>query len=292
MQKSFFSGRFIKFSVLALTLGFAVFSFHGKVFAASGDSETVHVVTKGETLYSISRSYGVTVDQLRSANGLSSSSVIKVGQKLSIPSASMSSGSSSSSSKKYELYTVKKGDTLYRIAVNNSISVNQLKNYNHLDSSPLKVGQELRIPLSAEEIELASLPDLTANDPRTYSGRKGDPDLQWPVIKPDVTYLSGKVGGVHLSAQKNEPVTAIREGTVMFTGEYRGYGQVVLVVAKSGHMYVYAGLGSIRVSKGDTVKFGTQIGNAGTDTIKGTSQITLMVYKKTTPIDPASAPRG
>ena len=116
--------------------------------------------------------------------------------------------------------------------------------------------------------------------------------MTWPVKNPTVTYMNGKVSGVQLSAQKNESVTAIRAGTVMYVGNYRGYGQVVFVQAKTGHIYVYSGLGSIKVRKGDYVVFGDSLGTAGTDSIKGTTQICLMVFQKSNPIDPAKAPRG
>ncbi|MEN8243500.1 MAG: LysM domain-containing protein [Thermodesulfobacteriota bacterium] len=43
-----------------------------------------HVVKKGETLYSISRKYGLSVEQLRKKNGLDKNSVIHVGQKLTV----------------------------------------------------------------------------------------------------------------------------------------------------------------------------------------------------------------
>ena len=173
------------------------------------------------------------------------------------------------------------------------LRVDQLINYNALDASVvLQIGQEIRIPVSQSEIELASLPNLPAKDPRSYSEKKGDPSLQWPVKNPEVTYMAGKVGGVCLSAKKNENVTAIHGGAVLYVGNYRGYGNVVIIVTDDGIKYIYAGLDSICVKKGDFVSFGESIGVAGIDSIKGTSMISLIVYQKTTPVDPASAPRG
>ncbi len=309
MGTCFFGGRINKYctmSLLALTLAFS--NLGGTLWAVSAQSGSiVHVVEKGETLYGISRKYGVSVDQISASNGLGKDSMIKVGQKLTIPaktnSSTGSSGSSSSSNSGTATqvkvstpreYTVQKGDTFYRIAKNNGISVDDLISYNKLkQDSVLKVGQVLKIPTPEQAAAiLPDLPELTYEDPRSYSDKKGDSSLQWPVKKPTVTYMAGKVGGVQLSAAKNESVTVIHEGTVMFTGTYRGYGQVVLVVSKTGYMYVYAGLSTIKVQKGDSVKFGDSIGTAGTDAITGSSQICLIVYQKNSPIDPAKAPRG
>jgi septal ring factor EnvC (AmiA/AmiB activator) len=78
----------------------------------------------------------------------------------------------------------------------------------------------------------------------------------------------------------------------MYVGNYRGYGQVVFIQSPSDYIYAYSGLGTIKVKKGDYVVFGDVIGTAGTDSIKGTSQISLMVFQKSNPIDPAKAPRG
>lgn len=248
-----------------------------------------HKVSKGETFYSISKKYSITVDELYKENGLSKDDLLKVGQVLKIPSKE----GSVVSERQYDLYTVQKGDTLYHIAKINAITVDELKKLNSLeDASSLKAGQKLKIPSSSKENLKTELPDLTSSDPRKYSDKKGDSSLVWPVKNPQVTYMKGKVSGVQLSAGKNESVTAIRAGTVMYIGNYRGYGQVVFIQSKTGHIYSYSGLGSVKVKKGDYVVFKDVIGTAGVDSIKGTSQICLMVFLKSQPVDPAKAPRG
>ena len=55
------------------------------LMASAVFADTTHLVEKGETLYSISRKYQITVSELRAANGLSESDVLKFGQKLNIP---------------------------------------------------------------------------------------------------------------------------------------------------------------------------------------------------------------
>lgn len=273
----------------------------------------VHKVEKGETYYSISRKYGISVDALCAANSLTTSDVLKAGQSLTIPDASSgktadkpdasaassasssesATGAASSSNRKYDTYTVQKGDTFYRIAKVNGISVDELKSLNDLSAdSVLMAGVRLKIPATIVDTATASLPSLPESDPRKYKETKGDSSLVWPVKNPVVTYTSGKVSGVQLSAEKDEDVTAIRAGTVVYVGNYRGYGQVVFVQSKTEQIYVYSGLGSIKVQKGDYVVFGDSIGTAGTDSIKGTNQICLMVFDKARPTDPAKAPRG
>jgi LysM repeat protein len=64
----------------------------------SSSSGSVHVVQRGENLYRIALHYGTTVQALASANGLSSTSLIYTGQRLTIPAGSSTSSASSSSS--------------------------------------------------------------------------------------------------------------------------------------------------------------------------------------------------
>ena len=98
-------------------------------------SDTQHVVAKGETLYSISRKYGVTVNELCNKNNITQSQVLKAGQKLVIPSMELSHT---------ETYIVAKGDTFYGVARRHNITVEELLKLNGLKSSDtLKIGQVL-----------------------------------------------------------------------------------------------------------------------------------------------------
>ena len=273
-----------------------------------------HIVEKGDTLYSLSKKYGVSVDELRSANAISGSDLY-AGQKLIIPAKKNDKRVT------YESYTVKAGDTLYSIAKRSEITVDELRRLNSLDSSAvLKIGQNLKVPAqsgaaaqSGSAVQNAgssssglalSVPDTSSSardnlsligsdkDPRTYSKKNGDTSLVWPVKASEVVYVAGKISGVALTGAKNEHVTAIRSGTVMFSGIYRGFGQVVFVQSANGLIYVYTGLDTLAVTKGQKVNYGQQLGVIGSDPISGKNLINLMVFKNGSPMDPAKAPRG
>ena len=307
-----------------LLIAFAIFSFALCAFFA----DTTYKVEKGDTLYSISRKYQITVPELRAANNLSENDVIKVGQKLKIPSADISaaaalatdkkaatsSNASISATTKTKEYTVVKGDTMYSISKKHGMTLAEFMALNNLDnSSVIKVGQKLKIadtksvsvpenksgvPEPVEGVEGVegksnTSTSTTAPDTRTYGTTvTADKNTIWPVKNPTVTQVKGKVGGVQLSAQVNEPVVCIREGTVMYVGVYRGFGQVLFVQSKTGVIYTYTGLGSVNVKKGDYVVFNQQLGTAGTDPISKKSCINFMVFQNGQPIDPAKAPRN
>ncbi|MGP4060541.1 LysM peptidoglycan-binding domain-containing protein [Halobacillus sp. H74] len=94
-----------------------------------------HTVITGDTLYSISKKYGVSLDQLAKANGIVNPALIRVGQVLVIPQE-----------KQATTYTVKAGDTLYRIALKYGMGVQQLASLNDISNpSLIQVGQVLKI---------------------------------------------------------------------------------------------------------------------------------------------------
>ena len=95
-----------------------------------------------------------------------------------------------------------------------------------------------------------------------------------------------------LSAKENEDVICIHEGTVMYVGAYRGFGQVVFVQTKTGMIYAYTGLGSVKVKKGEYPVSGSVLGTVGIDSITEKPQMNFMVFQNGQPIDPAKAPRS
>lgn len=104
-------------------------------------SSDYYVVKKGDTLWSIARAYGLTVDKLKSLNNLTSNN-LTIGDTLIVKDSSGNSDNSSSGdNNKY--YIVKKGDSLYSIARNNNMTVDELKSLNNLTSNILSIGQKL-----------------------------------------------------------------------------------------------------------------------------------------------------
>lgn len=290
------------------------------IFTAALFADITYKVEKGDTLYSISRKYQITVAELRTANNLSENDVIKAGQKLIIPDADIGTAAALSSTKtstnpapagKTVEYIVKKGDTLYGIARKNSMSVADLMAINNLDSSAvIKVGQKLKVTEGSAASSSASAGSEKTTEPakagetvikvtepvpdtRTYGATvNADANTKWPVASPKITQVKGKISGVQLSAKTNEPVLSIAEGTVMYVGLYRGFGQVVFVQSKTGLIYAYTGLGSVKVRKGEYAISGAELGTAGLDSRSQKYQITFMVFQNGQPIDPAKAPRN
>ncbi len=111
----------------------------GQVLNVSNSSiptpSNTYTVKSGDSLYSIAKQYGVTVDALKSANG-KTSNLLSIGEVLVIPTTNTGT----------RTYIVKSGDSLWKIATNYGVSVNALKQANGLTSDLLSIGQVLVIP--------------------------------------------------------------------------------------------------------------------------------------------------
>jgi murein DD-endopeptidase MepM/ murein hydrolase activator NlpD len=100
---------------------------------------TIHVVQRGETLYGIALSYGLTVQDLASLNGISDPTNIQVGQHLLVPVAVTVSNLPAT-------HTVQAGETLRSIANLYGLTVEQLAAQNNIsDVNRIYVGQVLNI---------------------------------------------------------------------------------------------------------------------------------------------------
>lgn len=135
-----------------------------------------YIVVKGDSLYTISKKFGLTVDELMKYNNLSSTS-LQIGQILKIPSTSDDSGGVIITPI-YENYTVKKGDSLYTIAKRFNTTVEQIKKDNNLTSTNLSIGQVLKIKVGEETIGVEECYGEGFQDVEknyiTYTVKKGD----------------------------------------------------------------------------------------------------------------------
>jgi LysM repeat protein len=130
---------------------------------------TVHVVQPGENLYRIALRYGVTVDAIAKANGLTSTGRIYVGQRLVIPTGSSPASPLPSSSG--GVHVVQRGENLYRIALRYGTTVQALAAANGIvNTGRIYVGQRLVIP-GSPGAPPAPAPPASGS---TYTVRRGD----------------------------------------------------------------------------------------------------------------------
>lgn len=106
-----------------------------KIKDSSNNGKTTYTVQKGDSLWVIANKYGITTEELKSYNNLTSN-LLSIGQVLKIPQGKTSAEN---------IYTVKKGDSLWTIANRYNTTVEKIKVLNNLTSNLLSIGQQLKI---------------------------------------------------------------------------------------------------------------------------------------------------
>ena len=108
-------------------------------FTENTQDETIYIVEKGDTLYSISRKFNISVDEIKRLNNLTTNEIYP-NQKLIILEKEMEE------SNEYDIYTVVKGDSLWSIAKRYDIKINDLIELNNLSNLSINIGQNLLVP--------------------------------------------------------------------------------------------------------------------------------------------------
>lgn len=109
------------------------------------NSNDYYTVKSGDTLWGISKKFGVSVNDLKTANNLKNNT-LSIGQLLFIPK-------NETTQIETEIYTVKSGDTLYQISKKYNLTVDELKKINNLTSNTLSIGQKLYVKKIPSEKE-------------------------------------------------------------------------------------------------------------------------------------------
>lgn len=138
----------------------SIADFAGVTYTPS-NMEGYYVIKKGDSLWSIASKLGVSVNELKVLNNLSSNN-LSIGQLLKVPTKNSDTNNTTSPSE--NIYTVQKGDSLWAIANKYGTTVDDLKKANNLLTNNLSIGQTLIIPST-------NVPGQTEI---TYVVKKGD----------------------------------------------------------------------------------------------------------------------
>lgn len=101
------------------------------------ENDDIYVVKKGDTLYSISKKLNISINTLKALNKLNTNEIY-VGQQLIL--------CNDKNTEEYDVYTVKKGDSLWSISKKYDISVKELIELNNLNNLTLQINQKLKVP--------------------------------------------------------------------------------------------------------------------------------------------------
>jgi lipoprotein NlpD len=221
-------------------------------------------------------------------------------------------------------YTVKPGDTLIRIGLDNGQNWKDLVRWNSLDNPNLiEVGQTLRVvppgtdptsatsrPIVATRVEprpldtkpsgttaasappIASAPPVAATPPPPSppAAKDADDDIAWawPVSAPvALPFDESRNKGLIFRGKAGDPVLAAADGRVVYAGSgLRGYGNLVILKHNATYLTAYAHNQTLLVKDDQTVRKGQKIAEMGSTDADGV-QLHFEIRKQGKPIDPA-----
>lgn len=132
-----------------------------------------HTVVAGEYLNLIARKYGVTANELRLWNHLTTD-LLQIGQVLKVIPNTTAPTNPDDHSGDVVNYTVKAGDTLWLISQRFGVTPSNLRLWNHLTTDILQIGQVLKVIPNITNPTYPTDPDDHSGDVVTYTVRAGD----------------------------------------------------------------------------------------------------------------------
>ncbi|BCO27411.1 hypothetical protein MIZ03_2299 [Rhodoferax lithotrophicus] len=204
-------------------------------------------------------------------------------------------------------YTVKPGDTMIRIALENGQSVQDVARWSQVENpNRIEVGQVLRVvpPVSDVVVKPVSKPTVmaatvttAASAPASASSSntvakpavaEGDIHFIWPANGAVLTSFDEvKNKGLDIAGAAGEPVLAAADGRVVYVGAgLRGYGNLIILKHDNVFLTAYAHNQTLLVKEDQSVQKGQKIaemGNSDSDRIK----LHFEVRRQGKPVDPA-----
>lgn len=198
------------FLALALMAGSSI-----KVMAqASAESGYfLHTVTKGQSLYSISSMYNVTIDDIVRLNP-GSDKQIREGAALKIPQAT------NNNSEKPVFHTIQAGETLYRLSVKYNITTQAICQANPgLSTENFRTGQVIIIPVKSETKQVQDVPQATKKEEETIVNMNDWKDMHKVERKETIFSISREYGITEeelIAANPELKKGKLKKGTFLF----------------------------------------------------------------------------
>ncbi|MCK9508847.1 MAG: peptidoglycan DD-metalloendopeptidase family protein [Pigmentiphaga sp.] len=221
-----------------------------------------------------------------------------------------------------DYYTVRRGDTLVRIALDNGQDWREIAQWNNLtDPNQIQVGQVLRVkrpdgasaplastaPTDNDVVQVTPLPGLSSEQkpseptatvpppptqpspaPMTQSRAVEGVTWSWPASGAIVQRFNDTQNkGLDIGGNIGDPILAAADGTVVYSGSgLRGYGQLIILKHNNTYLSAYAHNSKILVKEGQKVRRGDKVAELGqSDTTS--PRLHFEIRKQGRPVDPS-----
>jgi len=210
-------------------------------------------------------------------------------------------------------HSVKKGETLWRIAQTYNCDPDEIAKANNLSDTTIEAGSALFIPNATEPIDIelgtevepetpgekpphtvreetlgpaAARPPSTAASGKQVSAppkKSYRPRFIWPVegtvSSKFGTYKGMRHNGIKIDGREGTPVLAAADGTVTYSALMKYFGETIIIKHSDIYSTVYSQLKERSVSAGATVKQGDRIGLMGKEE-SGKSRLSFEIRRK------------
>lgn len=225
---------------------------------SGSQSNGVHIVRRGETLYSLGRAYEMRPHRIAAHNGLSMNSGLSIGQRVRIPGSGNQSPVARSAPAPLPQQQV------------------ATRTPDYLDEAEPVTRRTAPVMQQETRIEQAE-------------SRNG---FRWPVRGRVISKFGSKPNntrneGINIAVPEGTGVRAAEAGVVAYAGnELKGYGNLVLIRHQNGWVTAYAHNSELMVKRGDAVRRGDVIARAGKTGSVKTPQVHFEVRQGATAVDP------
>ncbi|WEK49299.1 MAG: peptidoglycan DD-metalloendopeptidase family protein [Candidatus Kaistia colombiensis] len=267
------------------------------VASTEGSLNGLHTVSPGQTLSSIARLYGVSAKDLAAANSLTSTNQLKSGQKLRIPGNNGNPQAVALRTDPSRREEKPRGEDPNAKPVAANAPQKSVADEPATTASVAKPTETVSIARPATPNQPVAYAPPTEEAPAATNasadpGSANGTTFRWPVRGRIITGFGAsatgeKNDGINLAVPEGTSIKAAEAGTVIYAGnELEGYGNLVLVRHADGWVSAYAHNSKILVKRGDAVRRGQIISQAGASGSVNAPQLHFELRRGSKPVNP------
>ena len=262
---------------------------------AVADSYTVQ---PGDTLFGVARKHNMSVSELAAKNGLTTSSNIRIGQKLAISGNAPVQVAAANTQTRQIVSDAQPVREAPASITSQPLNQQAQTLASQPQPQPQTQNREVRVVAPNPALQESPLVKQVSIEPDQPPAERLTSSFRWPVTGRVVSDFGRKADGTHndginIAVPEGTPIKAAENGVVVYAGdEIKGYGNLILIRHADDYVTAYAHAKDILVKRGDTVTRGQDIGTAGSTGSVNAPQVHFEIRKGAKPVNPMSYLKG